>query len=69
MDPERPKAISGTEPLKSGAQLVADFVATIGSNTELDRETIQAIVSLFPEKFTTNNLLRALELARAERKL
>jgi hypothetical protein len=68
MDPKNPTAVPKTSPLKSGAQLVADFVTTIGNDNELDKETVQVIVSIFREKFTTNNLLRALESVRVERK-
>jgi hypothetical protein len=68
MDRETPTAAPKTTDLKSGAQVVADFVATIGRDANLDKDTVQAISSLYPSKFTMNNLVRALELARIERK-
>jgi hypothetical protein len=69
MDEKTPTTQPKTSDLQSGPQVIAGFLTTIGANGDLDKETVQAILSLYTSgKLTTNNLLKALELARAESK-
>jgi hypothetical protein len=54
------------EPIKSGAEIVADFVERLQADDRINLLTLNTIKELYKTgKFTKTRLLQALELARS----
>jgi hypothetical protein len=67
MPEETPNSNSNASQLRSGPEIVADFVSTLKGDSQLDASTVEAIESLFQDKrLTSTNLLRLLEDARGK---
>jgi hypothetical protein len=57
-------------PIRSGPEIVTDFIDSLKRDDRLDRATVEAIESLFKEqRFTLTNLLRSLEERRGPTRL
>lgn len=67
MPEETPNSNSNAGQLRSGPEIVADFVSTLKGDPQLDASTVEAIESLFQDKrLTSTNLLKLLEDARGK---
>jgi hypothetical protein len=66
MDEKTPIVQPQNGNLKSGPEIVADFLKEIDARADLDRPTVNAILTLHAAgKLTANNLLKALDSVRA----
>jgi hypothetical protein len=69
MSEANPTSQAKASSLQSGPEIIAGFLKAIEADPNLDRETVQAILSLYASgKLTTNNLQRTLELVRTGKK-
>jgi hypothetical protein len=67
MPEETPNSNINASQLRSGPEIVADFVSTLKGDPQLDASTVEAIENLFQDKrLTSTNLLRLLEDARGK---
>ena len=67
MTNEAPSSSSSTNQIRSGPEIVADFVSALKSDPKLDASTVEAIENLFQEKrLSPTNLLKLLEEARGK---
>jgi hypothetical protein len=69
MSKEAPSSSSGANnQIRSGPEIVADFVTALKSDPQLDKSTVEAIENLFQNKrLSQTNLLKLLEEARGKR--
>jgi hypothetical protein len=67
MPEETPISNSNASQLRSGPEIVADFVSALKGDPQLDASTVEAIENLFQDKrLTSTNLLKLLEDARGK---
>jgi hypothetical protein len=67
MSQEPPSSGSSANQIRSGPEIVADFVSALKNDPKLDKSTVEAIESLFQDKrLTPTNLLKMLEEARGK---
>ena len=67
MPEETPNSNSNAIQVRSGPEIVADFVSTLKGDPQLDAPTVEAIENLFQDKrLTPTNLLKLLEDARGK---
>jgi hypothetical protein len=65
MHAESPKSDADSGQVRSGPEIVADFVSSLKKDPTLDPETVAAVESLLSKRrLTFTNLLKALEEAR-----
>jgi hypothetical protein len=64
---EPPSSGSAADQIRSGSEIVADFVSALKNNPKLDKPTVEAIEGLFRDKrLSPTNLLKLLEEARGK---
>ena len=64
---ETPKVVANQSAIRSGPQVIADFLEEMKSVEGIDRATVDSIHKLYrDDKLTWNNLVRVLEDARGE---
>ena len=68
MSQKNPTEPPKSSDLQSGPQVIAAFLRTVETNASLDSETVQVLLKVYAAGLTTNNLTKALELARVEKK-
>ncbi len=67
MSEKTPNAGNQRNKIRSGPEIVADFIQTIKADSSLDKLTIEAIEALYRDgKLTWTNLLRSLEETRGK---
>jgi hypothetical protein len=67
MSQELPNRESPTIQLRSGLEIVTDFVASLKENKSLDADTVAAVEDLLAKgKLTFTNLLKSLEDLRGK---
>ena len=64
---QEPPSSGSANQIRSGPEIVADFVSALKNDPKLDKSTVEAIESLFQDKrLTPTNLLKMLEEARGK---
>jgi hypothetical protein len=67
MSQEPPSPGSSANQIRSGPEIVADFVSALKNDPNLDKSTVEAIESLFQDRrLSPTNLLKLLEEARGK---
>ena len=67
MSAEPPRSDAAIDHVRSGPEIVTDFVASLKDDSSLDRATVAAIDDLVTKgKLTFTNLLKSLEEARGK---
>jgi hypothetical protein len=67
MSAEPPSSDKAASHVRSGPEIVADFVASLKSDSTLDAETVATVESLLKRgKLTFTNLLKSLEDLRGK---
>jgi hypothetical protein len=66
MSQEPQSSGSSSNQIRSGPEIVADFVSALKNDPKLDKPTVEAIESLPGKRLSATNLLKLLEEARGK---
>jgi hypothetical protein len=70
MNESTPNIEDYTDKIRSGSEIVAEFIEALKADSNLDKPTIEAIEVLYKGgKLTSTNLLKSLEEARGKAKI